>query len=166
MNCLECGKETKNPKFCNRSCSAKYNNRKYPKRLLPKSYCLFCGGEIVGRKKWTKQKYCSLSCSHKEKIRITNIKIENGEKVEPRLVKRYLKNKRGHKCSICGRKTWMGKQILLILDHVDGNPYNNTLDNLRLVCSNCDAQLPTYKGKNTGNGRHYRRERYSNGKSY
>ena len=40
------------------------------------------------------------------------------------------------------------------------------LDNLRLVCPNCDSQLPTFKGRNTGNGRYYRRQRYKAGKSY
>lgn len=27
MECLECNKETINPRFCNNSCAAKYNNR-------------------------------------------------------------------------------------------------------------------------------------------
>jgi hypothetical protein len=53
-----------------------------------------------------------------------------------------------------------------ILDHIDGNSSNNDITNLRLVCSNCDSQLPTYKSKNKGNGRHYRRERYKNNQSY
>ena len=39
------------------------------------------------------------------------------------------------------------------MDHIDGNSENNRLDNLRLICSNCDMQLPTYKAKNKGKGR-------------
>ncbi len=39
-------------------------------------------------------------------------------------------------------------------------------ENLSLICSNCDANLPTYKSKNKGNGRHYRRIKYKEGKSY
>ena len=54
----------------------------------------------------------------------------------------------------------------LVLDHIDGHASNWRLKNLRLVCHNCDAQLPTYKGKNRGNGRHLRRERYAAGKSF
>ena len=50
--------------------------------------------------------------------------------------------------------------------HIDGNSDNNALVNLRLVCGNCDMQLPTYKSKNRGNGRHNRRKRYSEGKSF
>lgn len=42
----------------------------------------------------------------------------------------------------------------------------NKRSNLRMICSNCDSQLPTYKSKNKGNGRHYRTKRYEEGKSY
>jgi hypothetical protein len=37
----------------------------------------------------------------------------------------------------------------LELDHVDGDKTNNQLDNLRMICPNCHALTPTYRGKNT-----------------
>ena len=52
------------------------------------------------------------------------------------------------------------------LEHKDGNSSNNSLDNVCLLCPNCHSQTDTYKNKNKGNGRHYRRLRYSEGKSY
>ena len=61
---------------------------------------------------------------------------------------------------------WQALPLTLIMDHIYGNATNNRRENLRLVCPNCDSQLPTYKSRNRGNGRHYRRERYANGQSF
>jgi len=36
------------------------------------------------------------------------------------------------------------------MDHIDGNTENNAKENLRLLCCNCHALTPTYKGKNIG----------------
>ena len=62
--------------------------------------------------------------------------------------------------------TWNGAALALIIDHVDGDATNNRRTNLRLVCPNCDSQLPTFKARNRGSGRHYRRRRYADGQSY
>lgn len=52
-------------------------------------------------------------------------------------------------CYICGQKPfWNDKPLTMILDHIDGNSKNNCIDNLRIVCPNCDIQLPTSRGKN------------------
>lgn len=40
IKCPVCGTETKNPKFCSRSCSAKINNSLFPKH--PRRKCLRC----------------------------------------------------------------------------------------------------------------------------
>jgi 5-methylcytosine-specific restriction endonuclease McrA len=84
--------------------------------------------------------------------------------------KRYLLQKHGIKCWLCldTEHKYEGEMvpIPLILDHIDGNSDNWKLPNLRLVCGRCDMLLPTYKNKNKGNGRHKRRERYAQGKSY
>lgn len=44
-------------------------------------------------------------------------------------------------------------KLTFILDHIDGNADNNSRDNLRLICPNCDSQLSTYKSKNKNSAR-------------
>lgn len=133
--------------------------------------CVNCGKEFdlvyVGKK------YCSIECStqHRNKELYNKIaqyveergefptyggRVVNGE-TNRNKVRIYLENKYGHKCSICGITEWCGQPVPLVVDHIDGNSRNHKVDNFRLVCHNCDAQLPTYKAKNMGNGRKYRR---------
>ena len=54
---------------------------------------------------------------------------------------------------MCGIDSWMGQPINLEVDHIDGDPYNNTPDNLRLICPNCHSQTHSFKGRNKGKGR-------------
>lgn len=161
MECLNCKKtiESKNAKkFCGSSCAATYNNKRYPKRKRSRRYtCKFCGGKIHGSGK----KYCSMDCAGDDR-KICKLPDAKTDSVR----KRIVIEQDGHVCRICSRKTWNSKPIPLVLDHIDGDSSNNDSSNLRVVCGNCDMQLPTYKSKNRGNGRHQRRERYKQGKSY
>lgn len=52
-------------------------------------------------------------------------------------------------CCLCGQDdNWKGVKISLILDHIDGDHTNNDINNLRIVCPNCNAGLDTFCGKN------------------
>jgi len=126
----------------------------------PKSLCKNCGKEVRRRP----NVYCSIPCQLKY-IRRTRVE-DNLKTVGVRSLKNYLIDCRERKCEVCGITQWMGKPAPVELDHRDGNPTNNELSNLRLICPNCHAQTNTYKGRNMGQGRYYRRERYAQGKSY
>lgn len=52
-------------------------------------------------------------------------------------------------CELCGQgPVWMGKKMSLRLDHINGINSDNRIENLQIVCPNCDATLDTFSGKN------------------
>lgn len=74
MNCLNCNKDTNNPKFCNSSCAAKFNNKNRSKNIYKKVSEKLIGKGILDKitcpecrklfqPKRRKTKYCSRSCS-------------------------------------------------------------------------------------------------------
>lgn len=113
------------------------------------SHCLYCGKEFTFLPSQQTGKYCSNRC---QLLYQSEQKIKAGTAGWDCL-RNYVKRRAQGKCEICGVSEWLGKPIVLICDHIDGNPYNNALDNLRAICSNCDSVLPTYKSKNRGRGR-------------
>jgi hypothetical protein len=73
--------------------------------------------------------------------------------LKKRLYKEGLKERR---CELCGQgEEWNNMKISLILDHINGINTDNRIENLRIVCPNCNAGLDTHGGKNTGNGKRY-----------
>lgn len=110
--------------------------------------------------------YCSNKCFRKSQFDKVHDRYLNGEIHNIATLKSHYIADNGSYCSVCLLSSWQGKDIVLILDHIDGNSDNNFPSNLRLVCPNCDSQLPTFKNRNKGNGRISRRKRYSDGKSY
>lgn len=51
-------------------------------------------------------------------------------------------------CQMCGQgPIWHGREMSLILDHINGIADDHRLENLRLVCPNCAATLDTHCGK-------------------
>lgn len=168
--CAQCNNpleyDKRKHKFCSHSCAATYNNcgreRKHEK-IQCSLICFVCGKP---RNRNT-SKYCSVQCQANYKWECAKQEIEQtGLLSSTRVAKRYLREKHGNQCSICNLTEWNGQPMPLVLDHINGHSEDNSVKNLRFVCGNCDMQLPTYKGKNFGNGRHKRRERYAAGKSY
>ena len=53
-----------------------------------------------------------------------------------------------YKCEKCGLSKWNGIQIPLQLHHINGNRYDNRIENLQLLCPNCHAQTDNFAGKN------------------
>ena len=149
MNCNFCNKIINNKGSLKAHEMCCKNNPKRIKHKRSKK-----AGQKKGSIPWNKNKVFD-NKSIKELIS----KIETGEYKKScsytirRLARKYLINKNGNVCMMCGLSNWMGIAIPLVCDHIDGNPENNELNNLRIICNNCDSIQPTFKGKNRGKGR-------------
>jgi hypothetical protein len=142
-------------RFCDSSCSAKYNNTKRKYKKQPKSKCLNCDKET----KYSTTKFCSHQCSgdfRAKQAYKTNIeKYKAGELTNRNRIYSFLVEEFGNICNICqlDGNNWNGKPIRLWVDHIDGNATNNSPSNFRLLCPNCESQTDFCRGKNYGNGR-------------
>jgi hypothetical protein len=149
---LECSAATYNEKFCSRSCSAKFNNRKKAKKPL-KGNCAFCKAPCP-----VESKYCSSGCKKTDKARkaIENKPKERAQGKErvknhrQRLRSKALKYK-GAKCALCGYDKC---ERALQFHHIDPEKKSfaigskliaweklkKELDKCMLLCANCHLE--------------------------
>jgi len=125
-----------------------------------KTYECICCGKVV---KWghsKRNRFCGFTCqqtyNYQERVnQLLTGTLTWGLK-NPGWVKRYLKETRGEHCEVCKLTEWLGKPITLELDHTDGDPDNNHIENLRLICPLCHSYTHSFKGRNRGKGRKMR----------
>lgn len=155
-------------KFCNHSCNAKFLNYKrhgWINNGEPVKFCKECGNPIYakkGRPVNSVSDFCSADCKVKYmqdkfvkewkegKIAVNSVRGE----IHPR-IRRYLFEKYGNKCQLCGwgevnKYTGM---VPLEVHHIDGNYLNNNEDNLQLLCPCCHSLTSNYGSRNKGKGR-------------
>lgn len=135
--------ERRENSFCNRSCSTTYNNTGVRRHGRPpkQECCNYCDGACTNKR----------ICGKKRKIdaafAVGTLNFSSKTQRE------YIRFKRGHRCEKCNRTEWLNEPIPLVLDHINGNSEDNKIANLRIICNNCDALSPTFKGRNKGKGR-------------
>lgn len=152
MNCKLCGKETYNLSFCSRSCSAKFNNKKYPKKEKKVYFCILCEKEILPQRK-----YC-VDCRNKLREKAKHSRGKSTYeymKKSRRDLKLFAVNYLGNQCSICGYKKCLRALVFHHKNPTEKDFQIGTqsfytlnkkelmveLDKCILVCANCHAEL-------------------------
>lgn len=166
--CEQCGKEHDGTfgsgRFCCRSCSNKWVSlhqsaeakaRKVEKgkdNLVHSSTGKsvgFCSPDYWNESNRKKQSEI-MSSLNKERVleRLERV-FEGLETLQSNRLKWYLISYgfKERKCESCGGTSWLGKDIPLELHHEDGDPSNNSLDNLKILCPNCHAFTDNYRWK-------------------
>ena len=107
-----------------------------------------------------KRRIAELNCStehfsrkgpgYQAKHALVDVLVENSTYANIASLKRRLVREGilEYKCAICGINQWLGQEISLQLDHINGINNDHRVENLRFLCPNCHSQTNTYGGKN------------------
>lgn len=145
--CVQCSKETTNPKFCSRSCSASYNNKLNPKRL-PEGRCTRCGRPITSGYTYCKQCFAEAKRQIKYDIAMLGdfqcYTYQRNAKIRSAARRIYKRSSKSKVCAVCGYdKHYEVCHIKGINTFDDKTPISvvNSLDNLIALCPNHHWEL-------------------------
>ena len=96
---------------------------------------------------WNKGKSVKIVQRPLEEVLVENSKLLNQTSLKRRLFRAGLKK---DICEICGQEG--GNE----LHHINGNPTDNRIENLQILCPNCHSKTETFRGKNSSIGRRHK----------
>jgi predicted restriction endonuclease len=133
-------------------------------------FCKNCNDLLIPaatRKNVGAKQYCDNKCQNEFQAKVRVEKFISGEYVGQILhfrsdgwLRKLLTDTFGYKCACCGINTWLGKQLILEVNHKDGDASNNVLSNLEYLCHNCHSQTDTFKAKNKTSARTSRNKKF------
>lgn len=141
MQCMNCGCDTDNPKFCDRSCAASFSNRNSPKRIAKVWKCETCSC-VVGKR----QRFCEPCRSQRTNVDMTiaeAIYKNHHRSSAYSLIRnraRISTKDRDQCCEHCGYdKHVEAAHIVAISDFSDDTLVSvvNDPSNIKLLCPNC-----------------------------
>ena len=101
----------------------------------------------AGWRKGMKGSYLKIDLS---KVLSKDSKYSTGSPYQSFKVKKLLYDNglKKKECESCGITEWLGGLIVFELHHIDGNSFNNELENLQILCPNCHSITENFRGKN------------------
>ena len=76
---------------------------------------------------------------------LNNSKAISSTKLKLKLLALKIKE---NKCECCGISEWMGKPIVCELHHINGDPTDNRIENLQILCPNCHSLTENFRSRN------------------
>lgn len=92
--------------------------------------------------------FLDLNGSSEMKNNFDYSRFKRGVAIKSSNMKSALVHLKGHKCENCGLEEWQKVEIPLEVHHIDGDPLNNEIENLKLLCPNCHALTENWRGRN------------------
>ena len=82
---------------------------------------------------------------------IEQLLVENRYAHQSHMKKRILREGiLEYKCQVCRMSPeWLGKKLVLVLDHISGDTKDWRKENLRFLCPNCNSQTETFSRSRT-----------------
>lgn len=128
--------------------------------------CLNCSNSTKRNSRFYCSNKCQADYQYREYIERWRIGLASGNRgiktpLLSKHLKRYLLEKFGEKCCLCGwnERHPVTDNVPLEVNHIDGNSCNNAEENLQLICPNCHSLTANFRNLNKGSGREYRRRK-------
>lgn len=179
MKCENCDKEIiDNKRFCTIKCARSFStksagverNKKISKTLRGKSkksrpppvhkhFCQFCDKGFVKHTSLGGHiRHCRLNPSstlkeNKREKEKEELLLLEYDKIPASLQREKIFREQQGKCNQCGLSEWLGQQIILELEHKSGDHYDNSRENVELLCPNCHSLTNTWRGRNKNKGK-------------
>lgn len=117
----------------------KFNRKVSGKSMIVlKRWIAHHGLDDAGLKQWK----CNTAKSKKVDEYLINGIVISSSNLKKKL---YAAGIKKEICEECGQlPEWNGKKLILQLDHVNGDHYDNRIENLKILCPNCHTQTVTF----------------------
>jgi hypothetical protein len=163
MKCENCNKEPDisygSGRFCSEKCARAFSTKEKRKEINKKVGLTlkqkYASGALKGTvlgKGFTDEQRLRSHRARREKRKQNILFLYRTDwnqlvaKYSKKVWKHFLVEEQNGKCLKCGTDSedWMGQQLILEVDHIDGNKRNDKRENLRMLRPNCHSQTENY----------------------